>query len=253
MTTLLKDVITIPERTGAEDYVLRLTDSVGEDSVAATMASYVVTPALAEAFDAALGLVGESITSGVSRGAFLSGSFGAGKSHFMAVLHALLTRQPAARATRELQPVIAAHDPQLESRRILPLAFHLLEAASLEQALFDGYVRQIRSLHPSVPLPPLYQADALLDDADTMRPAMGDQTFFHGLNGSSPSALTSTAATSNGSSDPWGGVLGGTQWSAAAYDTARSADPSSPDRHQLVSALASARGLSMSQVSRSEQ
>ena len=34
MTTLLRDVIDIPERAGAEDYVLRLTDSVGE-SVAA--------------------------------------------------------------------------------------------------------------------------------------------------------------------------------------------------------------------------
>ena len=29
MSTLLREVINIPERLGAEDYVLRLTDSVG--------------------------------------------------------------------------------------------------------------------------------------------------------------------------------------------------------------------------------
>ena len=51
-------------------HVLRLTDSVGVASAARTPDDYVVTPALADAFDAAMGLVAESITSGVSRGAF---------------------------------------------------------------------------------------------------------------------------------------------------------------------------------------
>ena len=32
MSTLLRDVIDIPERAGAEDYVLRLTDSVGHEA-----------------------------------------------------------------------------------------------------------------------------------------------------------------------------------------------------------------------------
>jgi hypothetical protein len=31
VTSLLRDVIAIPERAGAEDYVLRLTDSVGHE------------------------------------------------------------------------------------------------------------------------------------------------------------------------------------------------------------------------------
>src|SRR4051812_44417402 len=122
VTTLLRDVIRIPEHTGAEDYVLRLTDSVGHGAASAAIDSYVVTPALAEAFDSALGLVGEAISSGVSRGAFLAGSFGSGKSHFMAVLHALLTGEPAARAIKDLQATIAKHDPELEGRSILPLA-----------------------------------------------------------------------------------------------------------------------------------
>src|SRR5260370_4274966 len=104
--------------------------------VARTVDEYVVPPALAEAFDAALGLVSESLTSGVSRGAFLAGSFGSGKSHFMAVLHALLRHNPAARATAELQPAVARHADVLLDKTVLPLAFPFICAHSLENALF---------------------------------------------------------------------------------------------------------------------
>ncbi len=148
MSALLRDVLDIPEQAGAEDYVLRLTDSIEPAEIARTVDEYVVTPALAEAFDTALGLVAEAMTSGVSRGAFLTGSFGSGKSHFMAVLHALLRHDPAARAKAELQPVIARHDDVLLDKKVLPLAFHLIGAESLEQALFHGYLRQIGELHP---------------------------------------------------------------------------------------------------------
>jgi hypothetical protein len=47
VSVLLRDVLEVPERAGAEDYVLRLTDSVEQDAVARTMDEYVVT--LAEA------------------------------------------------------------------------------------------------------------------------------------------------------------------------------------------------------------
>src|SRR5258708_26151935 len=104
---MLREVLDIPEQWGAEDYVLRLTDSIEPAAVARTVDEYVVTPALAEAFDAALGLVAESVTSGVSRGAFLTGSFGSGKSHFMAVLRPLLRQSPAARARAAVPPALA--------------------------------------------------------------------------------------------------------------------------------------------------
>jgi hypothetical protein len=151
VSVLLRDVIDIPERAGAEDYVLRLTSSVDGGAVAPTLDDYVVTPALAEAFGTALGLVAESIRSGISRGEFLTGSFGSGKSHFMAVLHALLRHDPAARAKEELQPVIARHDEVLLERAVLPLAYHLIGAESLEHALFDGYLRQVRTRQPGAP------------------------------------------------------------------------------------------------------
>jgi hypothetical protein len=126
MTTLLREIINIPERAGAEDYVLRLTDSVGVGRIEQTIDEYVVTDALADAFDRAAGLVAEALQSGVSRGAFLLSSFGSGKSHFMAVLHALLRHEPAARAKPELQPVVARHDETLANTQVLPLAYHLL-------------------------------------------------------------------------------------------------------------------------------
>ncbi|GAA4393356.1 hypothetical protein GCM10023153_13220 [Ornithinibacter aureus] len=235
MTLLLKDVIRIPEHTGAEDYVLRLTDSVGHGAASTTIDSYVVTPAIAEAFDSALGLVGEAVTSGVSRGAFLAGSFGSGKSHFMAVLHALLTHEPAARAQRDLQSVIARHDPQIEGRRFLPLAFHFLDAKSFDQAVFDGYIRQVRDLHPEAPLPALHKSDALFADADNLRERLGDEAFFGGLN----QGTTGVAAAGGGDAggDVWGSVLGAGSWTPDTYAAAKAAEPSSGERLTLTTAL----------------
>jgi hypothetical protein len=230
MSIPLRDVITIDERAGAEDYVLRLTDSVGHEAVQRTLDEYIVTDALAEAFDAALGLVAEGITSGTSRGAFLTGSFGSGKSHFMAVLHALLRREPAARDKPELQPVVAKHDPTLGDRTVLPLAFHLLGAKTMEEALFQGYIRQLRELHPGAPLPAVHKSDELLANAEKLRALLGDEKFFGMLNGNGE-------AGAEGGVDPWAAVLGAGTWNAARYAEARAASAASEVRQQLVSTL----------------
>src|SRR5699024_96629 len=148
MSTLLKDLIHIPTTTGDEDYVLRLTDSVGtESAVASTLDDYVVTDKIRDAFSSALNLVAEAITTDTSKGAFLAGSFGSGKSHFMAVLHAILRHEPLARKKTELQGVITQYDPQLREKNILPLAFHLLGANTMAEARFSGYIRQIQDRH----------------------------------------------------------------------------------------------------------
>jgi Family of unknown function (DUF6079) len=229
MSVLLREVLDIPLQAGAEDYVLRLTDSIEPDEVARTVDEYVVTPALAEAFDAALGLVAEALTSGVSRGAFLAGSFGSGKSHFMAILHALLRHDPAARAKAELQPVIARHDDVLLEKKVLPLAFHLIGAESLEQALFRGYLRQITRLHPGAPLPALHESDAILRDAERLRARDGDERFLAGLNGDS---------AGGGGADAWSRLIGSTgTWTAESYEAARAAEPGTEQRQLLVTAL----------------
>jgi uncharacterized protein DUF6079 len=235
MSELLREVIEIPVRAGAEDYVLRLTDSVEPGQVARTVDEYVVTPALAEAFDAALGLVAEAITSGVSRGAFLAGSFGSGKSHFMAVLHALLRHDATARAKPELQPVIARHDDVLLDKNVLPLAFHLIGAESLEQALFLGYIRQVGRLHPGAPLPALHESDAILRDAERLRERDGDQRFLAGLNGGAAGA----GGPGGGGADAWSRLIGDSgTWTAQSYAAARAAGPGSEQRQRLVTALA---------------
>ena len=226
MSVLLREVLEIPERAGDEDYVLRLTDSVDDTAVAATLEQYVVTPALVEAFDTALGLVADALRTGISRGAFLYGSFGSGKSHFMAVLYALLRHNPAARAKAELQQVIARHDDVLLDKKVLPLAFHLLGAKSMEQAIFDGYLRQIEERHPGAPLPALHLSDGILADAAAMRARDGDERFFAALNGGA-----------NAGADPWAGLLGSGQWTPQTYEAARAAAPGTKDRQLLVTAL----------------
>jgi len=228
MSTLLRDVIDIPEKAGAEDYVLRLTDSVEESHLARTLDDYVVTPALAESFDGALNLVADAVRQGVSRGAFLTGSFGSGKSHFMAVLYALLRQVPQARGLDLLGPVVARHDPVLQGKRVLPLAFHFLAAESMEQALFSGYLNQIRALHPGCSLPALHRSDQILADADHLRDLHGDVAFFDGLN----------AGSAAGGDDVWGAFLGASTWTPERYEAARAAAPGSQLRQELVSALA---------------
>src|SRR5260370_18442609 len=87
VSTMLREVLDIPEQAGAEGYVLRLTDSIEPAAVARTVDEYVGTPPPSDAFDAALGLVAQSLTSGGSRGPFLAGGFGSCKSHLLAGPH----------------------------------------------------------------------------------------------------------------------------------------------------------------------
>jgi hypothetical protein len=227
VSALLRDIFTIPETTSTADYVLRLTESVDEAHLARTLDDYVVTDELARAFDTGLGVVADAIATNTSKGAFLTGSFGSGKSHFMAVLYALLRQHPQARAIPDLAGAIGRHDPQLQGRQLLPLTFHLLGAQSMEQALFDGYLRQIAELRPDATPPLLHQTARLLEDADTLRRRMGDETFFEGLN-----------EGSGGGGDVWGAVLGeaGT-WDAAGYEAARAASADDGRRAELVAAL----------------
>ncbi len=229
MSTLLRDIFTIPDHSEDSDYVLKLVESVDDDHLAATLSSYIVTPDLARAFDKALGLVSDAIKDNTSRGAFLTGSFGSGKSHFMAVLYALLQQNPQARAITGLTETTAKHDPALQQRHILPLTIHMLDAKSMEQAIFDAYLRQLKQQHPDMTPPVLHQSGKLLDDADSMRARLGDDAFFDLLNDSDEGSSAD---------DPWGSLLGdANRWQATSYASARAAAPGDPHRAELVNAL----------------
>ena len=84
---------------------------------AETLRPYVVTPQLAGAFDRSLDLIKSALASGSSKAAYLHGSFGSGKSHFMAVLHLPLQQDTAARATEDLEGVVTRHDDWLAGKR----------------------------------------------------------------------------------------------------------------------------------------
>ena len=80
----VRQLFDIPERVHQGDYVLKLTE--GLQNPEETAGLYVTTPKLVDAFDRALGLVGDALRSGQSKASYLHGSFGSGKSHFMAML-----------------------------------------------------------------------------------------------------------------------------------------------------------------------
>ena len=159
---LLREVFDIPEVVAASDFVLQL--HTGVDHAAQTVSDYVATESLAESFDLALGYVGSALAKGNAQGVFLHGSFGSGKSHFMAVLDLMLRGDAGARAVPGLQAVVAKHSDVL-ARNLLTAEYHLIGAKSLEEAVFSGFARRIAAIHPEATAPMLHKSDRLFADA----------------------------------------------------------------------------------------
>ncbi|MGY1621051.1 DUF6079 family protein [Geodermatophilus sp. SYSU D00965] len=218
VSELLKD---LPDQVLSGDFVLRLSEGVADPEQA--LSSYVVTPQLAGSFDQALGVIRQALSNGTSKAAYLHGSFGSGKSHFMAVLHALLRHDPHARAIPELAAIVAKHDQWLAGRRFLLVPYHLIGASSLESAILGGYVKHVLQVHPDAALPPVYVADKIFEDARTLRTKMGEDKFLEGLGGGPAGAGS------------WGSYGGG--WTTAQVDAALSAPPNDAERNRLFSDL----------------
>ncbi|NYH41342.1 hypothetical protein HNR22_001069 [Micromonospora jinlongensis] len=217
---LLREFIHIPERTSQSDFVLKLADSVADAD--ATLRDYVVTERLLANFDEALGLIRSAVEGHASKAAYLHGSFGSGKSHFMAVLHALLRGESAARGRDELAPLVAKHSVWLDGRKFLLIPYHLLDARSLEQRVLGGYVDRVRALHPDAPIPAVHRTDALLEQAASLREKIGDKQFIDGLPGGD-------------AEDEWGDSE--TFWTPERLDEAFGGAYSDELRRKLVNAL----------------
>jgi hypothetical protein len=84
-----------------------------------TLRTYVVTPPLVGCFDQVLDLIRSALETNSSIGAYLHGSFGSGKRHFIAVLTLLLQGHTEARAIPELAPVVTRHNRRTSGRKFL--------------------------------------------------------------------------------------------------------------------------------------
>lgn len=217
---LLKDLITIPESLQKGDFVLRLSEGVSHAEE--TVRSYVVTEQLVRCFDQALSFVRSAIESNSSKAAYLHGSFGSGKSHFMAVLHLLLSGDPHARGIKELAATVAKQNDWMKGKKFLLVPYHMIGSHDMESGVLGGYVDFIQRFHPTADLPAVYKAEGLFRDAAHLRETMGDEPFFRKLN--------------EGSSGGGWGKLGG-KWDADTYDNAVASAPESTERSRLIAAL----------------
>ena len=228
MTTYIKDLIDLPERVHAGDFVLKLTEGV--EHPGETLRPYVVTPQLGECFDAALDFIKGAVQANSSKATYLHGSFGSGKSHFMAVLHLLLQQEPAARAKEGLEAVVTKHNAWLESKKFLLVPYHMIGKASMEEAVLGGYVKRVLELRPDAPIPGVYRAEGLFRDASELRKTLGDAAFFERLNRSA-----SSSGEGGGGRGGWGKLEAA--WDAPGFDAALEAPPGSDERSRLIGAL----------------
>lgn len=218
--TLLADLIDIPEQVHKSDFVISLATAIGDPK--RTLADYVVTPQLVDCFDRALSLVASSVADHRSKATYLHASFGAGKTALMSVLHLLLQGEPTARGLPDLGSVVAKYADRIDGRKFLLVPFHFVGKASMEQEVLGGYVDHVRRLHPEAPLPAVYVADGILDEAKNKRRDQGDNVFFR---------ILSEGETA----DEWGDY--GAAWDATRFETAVEAPAGHPERDLLVGAL----------------
>jgi hypothetical protein len=224
---LIRELIAIPERVHQGDFVLKLSEGVAHADQ--TLRDYVVTPQLADAFKNALGFIQQAVASGTSKAAYLHGSFGSGKSHFMAVLNLLLAGNTQARAIPELADAVA-QTTWTQGRKFLMVPYHMIGARDMESAILGQYADHVRRLHPEAPVPGFYRAEQLFRDAQAFRSRLGDEAFFAKLN----------EGGSGGAGGPGGGGGWGTLdtgWDATSFEAAMMEPPFGEERCRLVGDL----------------
>ncbi len=226
----IRDLIAIPERVHQGDFVLKLSEGVTHADQ--TLRDYVVTPQLVDAFGNALGFIEQAVQTGGSKAAYLHGSFGSGKSHFMAVLNLLLAGNTQARATPELADVVARNG-WTTGRKFLLVPYHMVGARDMESAVLGQYAEFVRKKHPEAPVPGFYLAEGLFKDANALRLRMGDESFFAKLN---EGAKRGVEGGGNGASG-WGSFDSG--WDLASFEAAMLEAPNGEERSRLVGDLIS--------------
>lgn len=221
----LCEAIDIPRAVHDDDFVIQVHRA--QEAAAQTLSDYVVTESIAESFEKGLTLVEATLSSGTSKGAFIHGSFGSGKSHYMAVMHLLLTGNSQAKALPGLQAQVDRYR-DLPSTNLLAIDYHLIGAESFESALFGGYLAamktdKMKERHPQMSAPVLHRSDKLFENADQHRADLGDERFFARFE-----------ASGSGSSG-WGTFAAAL--TPELYDAARSKPAGDADRQRVVADL----------------
>ncbi len=208
--TLIKDLIDIPDRVQKGDFVLRLAEDIQRPEV--VLDNYVVTEELRTCFDNALSFIGSAVQNRKSKATYLHGSFGSGKSHFMAVLHLILQGNTAARSIPELASIIEKHNEWLAGKKFLLVPYHMIGAMTWNRVFLATTSSSSVMRIPMRPTPPVYISAAIIAQAQAERTNYGDNAFFARLN------------SGQGSADAgWGDLVAA--WDADSFDAAAAAAP----------------------------
>lgn len=220
MPERLRDLFDLPDQVVKGEFVVDLHREISRPED--TIGSYVATPRLVNSLDEALGLIGKAVTTGKSLAAHVHGSFGAGKSHFLAVLDLLITNNLTAWNKDEFHPLRDKHG-WVGGAKPLVLPVHCTNARRLEDRVFSDYLAFVRKEYPDAPPPALFRDTPLFELANVQRRKM--PRFFEDLN--------------QGAEAPTGGfaeLLGGSRWDERRFEAAiHSTDPD--ERKALFDAL----------------
>ena len=208
MTPLLRDLLDLPAAVRKGDFVQGLADGIARPE--ATLRDYAITPKIVQSFRDALSILRSALDDNRSQAAYLDGSFGSGKSHFMAVLALMLLDDPTPWRRSELHELRTPH-PWIGHKKLALLPIHMLDAQDMESKILGTYVRWVADRHPGAPVPAVYVDEGLFEDARRLRSRMGDPAFFAELNGGVQAAA-----------DGWGDYEVASTWDAASFDAAAS-------------------------------
>lgn len=230
MSTLIHDLLDLPAAVRKGDFVQGLAEGIARPE--ATLRDYAIPPKMVQSFRHALSIVDSALADGRSQATYLDGSFGSGKSHFMAVLALMLMDDPTPWRRPELHPLRAVA-PWVGQKKLVQLPIHMLDAQDMESKILGTYVRWVADHHKDAPVPAVYLDDGLFADARRFRADLGDEAFFAKLNARGQQAASG-----------WGKRDTARIWDAANFEAAASStyvgekdrDDKSP-RAQLFSDL----------------
>jgi hypothetical protein len=219
-TEHLRDLFNLPEQVVKGDFVVDLHRGIDEPEK--TIRTYLPTPRVVQSMGKAMGLMKDALETGKSRAAHVHGTFGSGKSHFLAVLDLLISDVPVAWAREEFHD-LRPKNPWIGTKKVLILPVHCTNARCVEDRVFTDYLKLVREKHPGSHPPALFHDQPLFELAEAQRRDM--PSFFDKLN--------------KGAAAPAGGfaeLLNKARWDEQRFEEAiKSSDPEL--RKELFDAL----------------